>query len=159
MMRCFVKFISAAILTTVLAAVVLVVTCSVWNGSKEATTRKDQEAAFVELLDIPPPASITSISYHEHSNYGGYERWLSFTHDAATYEAVLKKGGYKLSPYSFDSSTTNAPVWWPTTEPPQAILYYLDQDGTPDNEGYQFRVFIWHDPSSGRVYLNKSYWD
>jgi hypothetical protein len=60
MMRCCVKFISAVILVTVLAAVVLVVTCSAWNGSKEATTRKDQEAAFFELLDITPPASITS---------------------------------------------------------------------------------------------------
>jgi hypothetical protein len=158
-MRCFVKFIATAILVTVLAAVVLVVTCSAWNGSKEATTRKDQEAAFVELLEITPPASITSISYHEHYNHGGYERWLSFTHDAATYQEALTKGGYKPSPYSFESSTTNAPVWWPKTEPPQAILYYLDQDGTPDNEGFQFRVFMWHDPSSGRVYLNKFYWD
>lgn len=153
-----VKFISAAIFTTVCVAVVLTVTCSALHGSKEAKTRKDQEAAFVELLGIAPPASITSIAHYENSNFGGYQRWLSFTHDDATYEAVLKMGGYKPSPYALESST-NAPVGWPKTKPPQAILYYLNQDGTPDNEGFQFRVFMWHDPSSGRVYLHKSYWD
>ena len=94
-----VKFISAAIFTTVCAAVVLAVTCSAWHGSKEAKTRKDQEAAFVELLGIAPPASITSIAHYEHSSLGGYQRWLSFTHDAATYEAVLKMGGYKNKPF------------------------------------------------------------
>lgn len=129
--------------------------------SKTATTRVDQEAEFKELFGIVPSAAVVKIRYHDSSGIGGYIRWMSFTYDAATYDAVLKKGGYKLSEVSMGGSaeSSGAPAWWPKAHPPQPTLYSRSQDDTPENEGYQFEEFLWHDSSSGIVYLSKAYWD
>lgn len=157
-MRCFVKFIATAILVTALAAVVLAVTC---YGPREVTDRKKQEAEFKDLFDIAPTVAVADIRYHEKDSFfGGCTRWMSFTFDPATYDAVLKAHGYKLSKESMGGwGRTDAPIWWPKADPPQAMLYSRDQDDTPENEGFQFLEFMWHDPPSGQVYFSKSYWD
>lgn len=84
---------------------------------------------------------------------------MSFSYDAPTYDAVLKKGGYKLSEVSYGGAESGAPAWWPKEAPPQSALYSRHPEDTPEDEGYQFWEFIWHDPSSRRVYFTKSYWD
>lgn len=158
-MRCFGKFITIAILAMVLAAVVLAVTC---YGPTEVTDRKKQEAEFKDLFKIVPTVAVADIRYHEKDSiFGGWTRWMSFTYDAATYDAVLKTNAYTHSKFSMagDANTPSAPVWWPKTDPPHSVVYYLDQDDTPEREGFQFREFMWHDPSSGLVYFSKSYWD
>ncbi|GAA5121895.1 hypothetical protein JIN84_01345 [Luteolibacter yonseiensis] len=122
------------------------------------------EAEFEELFGIAPLKSV-DIRYHEFSSYfGGYQRWMSFKYDAATYDAILKKGDYKLAKVSMAGfgNTPNAPTWWPKSDPPpppRCFLYSRSQDDTPADEGFQFREFMWHDASSDQVYYCKSYWD
>ncbi|MES2475407.1 MAG: hypothetical protein V4640_06480 [Verrucomicrobiota bacterium] len=120
------------------------------------------EVEFQDIFGLAAPETVTDIRYHETSSYfGGWTRWISFTCDAATYNEVLKKGGYKPSRFHMagDGNTSSAPAWWPKTDPPQSVVYDRDQDDTPEQEGFQFREFMWHDPSSGLVYFSKSYWD
>ena len=146
---------------TIRTALITGVLLAVFSCSKTATSRIDQEAEFKDLFGIAPPAAVVNIRYHEASGMGGYERWMSFTWDAATYDAVLKANGYKLSKFSMagDGNTPSAPAWWPKKDPPQSVVYYRDQDETPEQEGFQFWEFMWHDASSGLVYFSKYYCD
>lgn len=142
-------------------ALLAVAALAVYGCSKISSAPKSPEVEFEEIFGHAPPAAVADIRYHERSSYfGGWCRWLSFSCDSTTFDAFVKKGGYKQSTFSMtDSLGKDAPAWWPKTDPPRAIRYSLSQEDTAMNEGYQFLEFIWYDTTSRQVYLYKSYWD
>ena len=144
-----------------LVAAIFLVSCS---GSSEAKTRKEQEVEFTNAFGFSPPPTITTINYSDLYNRGvmdgAYGQWLSFSFDQATFDKIIL-GGYKKEQNSiFPSDTESAsPAWWPKTIPTGTIIFSRSQDDTPDNEGFQFREYLWHDSTSGLVFFHKSYWD
>lgn len=134
---------------------------AVYGCSKIKSATKSPAVEFQDIFGLAPPATVADIRYHERSScFAGWTRWMSFTCDAATLDALLKKGSYKQSTFfRVDSGGPEAPAWWPEEDPTPYTLYSLGPEDTPEDEGFQFSESIWYNSQSGRVYFTKSYWD
>ena len=144
-----------------IVAAILMVSCS---GSSEANTRKEQQAEFTNAFGFSPPPTITTINHSELYNRGVMDgtdgQWLSFSFDQAAFDKIILRGYKKDQDSSFPSDTGSAsPAWWPKTIPAGTIVFSRSQDDTPDNEGFQFQEYLWHDCASGLVFFHKSCWD
>lgn len=145
----------------VTVAAIFMVSCS---GSSEAETRKEQEAEFAKVFGFSPPTTITTINYADLCNRGvmdcAYGQWLSFSFDQASFDRIIL-GGYKKEQTGVfpSDSGSGSPAWWPKTIPTGTVIFSKSQDDTPDNEGFQFQEYLWHDGASGLVFFHKSYWD
>ena len=131
-------------------------------GSDEAESREEQEREFTKAFGFPPSSSITTIRqsdlYRRGLLDGGAAEWLSFTFEQATFDKIIDTGYNQEQNGSAPQSTTS-PSWWPSTIPQDVVVYSRSQDDTPEDEGFQFEEYIWHDVTSGLVYFHKSYWD
>lgn len=140
-------------------AATFTVSCS---SSREAKTRKEQEAEFTNAFGFSPTAAITTINYADLSNRGvmdgAYGQWLSFSFEQTSFDKIIL-GGYKEQRSDDIPNNSASPAWWPKTIPKGAVIYSRSQDDTPANEGFQFREYVWHDSASGLVFFHKIYWD
>jgi len=131
-------------------------------GSDEAKTRREQELEFTKAFGFSPSSSITTIRqsdlYRRGLLDGGAAEWLSFTFEQATFDKIIQTG-YNQGQNASDTQSSTAPSWWPSKIPQGVVVYSRSQDDTPEDEGFQFREYIWHDITSGFVYFHKSYWD
>lgn len=144
-----------------IAAAIFMVSCS---GSSEGKTRKEREVEFTNAFGFSPPPTIAAINYSDLYNRGvmdgAYGQWLSFSFDQTTFDKIIQGGYKKVQASDFPSDAGSAsPAWWPKTIPTGAIIFSRSQDDTPDNEGFQFQEYLWHDSASGLVFFHKSYWD
>lgn len=143
------------------AAALATVACS---GSREAKTRKEQEVEFTKAFGFPPASTIQTIRYFDRYQRvamdGAYGQWLAFSFDQASFDRILL-AGYKKEHGSITTGDRDAgaPSWWPKTIPASTVVFSRSQDDTPDDEGFQFREHLWHDPASGLVFFHKSHWD
>jgi len=149
---------SASGIFLILAAVFLV-SCS---RSHEAKARNDQEVEFSGIFGFSPPPTITTINYSDLYNRGVMDgsavQWLSFTFEQSSFDKIIQ-GGYTNEKSANIPNGGATPSWWPKTIPEDTVIYSRSQNDTPEEEGFSFQEYIWHDDASGLVFFCKSYWD
>lgn len=131
----------------------------------EATSRREQEAMFRELVGFAPSSAVADIKYTDVYNRNlmdaVYAQWLRFTYVPADFEHLLRSKPFHLVPTSFsygDLYDKPRSAWWPEVHQTKIQLYVFEKHVTPSDSA-SCREYVWCDKTSGFVYLHRRFWD
>lgn len=143
------------------------VSCS---DSDEATTREAQEREFVSAFGVAPTAAVGEIkaadAYSRGMVDGSYRQWMRFdytpevwsrlTAEVRNYQPRIPESEVFFPPEAAEAPE-GTPSWFVGSGKSVVAWRYRDHEGTPENEGFSFREWLWHD--GAQIYFQKDYWD